>query len=277
MIRRLYLDSELKIWKTEQMIKHIAFLLMILITVGAPARAEDDAFDFDNFAISDSVDADVTTLSNTLNEGAMPAAVASFDIAGIMLGMTFDNVYTLFSDGGLYAPRTNDAIVYTIAPDWRYNLDYECRQQNIFAPAQLEQCIRTLAKNRGLMYASEYHLVRDVTGETIDVYFTSNATDNVVWRIEYNNDVNDIYGEEDEKFENQRQKKILSFWTGVLDKYGAPNSGTDKWISSNNSYDPMMTAYYGALELIDNGRYANDAAKNVSEARVNFPAKAYAF
>ena len=244
---------------------------------GTGHAAVNDAFDFDNFAISDSIEADFTTeSSNTLNEGAMPVDVTSFDIAGIMLGMTFDDVYTLFADGGLYSPRPTDAVVYTIAPDWRYNLDYECQQQNVFVPAQLEQCIRTLAKNRGLMYASEYHLVRELTGETIDVYFTSNTTNNTVWKIEYNNDVNDVAGD-NEKFENQRQKKILSFWAGVLDKYGAPNSGTDKWISSNNSYDPTMTAYYGALELVDNGRYANDAAQNVADARLNFPSKPYAF
>lgn len=259
------------------MIKRITFLMSIMIACTGVARAADDEFDFDNFAISDSVDADFSGVSsNTLNEGAMPVNVSSFDIAGVMLGMSFDDVRILFSNGGLYAPRGTDAVVYTIAPDWRYNLDYECQQQGIFIPAQLEQCIRTLAKNRGLMYASEYHLVRDLTGETIDVYFTSNETDNVVWRVEYNNDVDDIDGDGD-KFENQRQKKILSFWSGVLDKYGAPNSGDDKWISSNNSYNPMMTAYYGALELVDNGRYANDAAKNVTDARMNFPAKAYAF
>lgn len=260
------------------MIKRIAFLLMFSCACSVHAYADDgDAFDFDNFAIADSMDANITTSSNySLNPGEMPANVSSFDIAGIMLGMTFDDVHTLFADGGLYAPRIKDAVVYTIAPDWRYNLDYECQQQNIFVPDQLEQCIRTLAKNRGLMYASEYHLVRASTGETIDVYFTSNTTNNVVWRIEYNNDVNDVAGDS-EKFENQRQKKILAFWSGVLDKYGKPNSGTDKWLSSDNSYDPMMTAYYGALELVDNGRYANDAAQNVTDARIHFPAKPYAF
>ena len=126
------------------------------------------------------------------------------------------------------------------------------------------------------MYASEYHLVRELTGETLDIYFTSNATDNKVWRIEYNNDVNDLDGE-GAKFEDQRQKKILSFWANVLDKYGAPNSGSDKWVSSNNAFDPVMTAYYGALELLDNGLHANDSAQNVMDARVNFPAKSYAF
>ena len=126
------------------------------------------------------------------------------------------------------------------------------------------------------MYASELHLVRERTGETIVVYFTSNASDNVVWRVLYNNDVNDIEGD-NEKFADQREKKILAFWQGVLDKYGAPNSGTDKWISTNNAYDPMMTAYYGSLDLVDMGRYSSDVAKNIQAARENFQAKPYAF
>ena len=260
------------------MIKSILSFLTIAVicTCGAYATEYDDPFDFDNFAISDSVDADLTTSSYSISAGSTPASVASFDIAGIMLGMHFDDVHTLFANGGLYAPRANDAVIYTISPDWRYNLDYECRQQNIFVPDQLEQCIRTLAKNRGLMYASEYHLVRELTGETITVYFTSNATDNVVWRVEYNNDVDEMEGSA-EKFEDQRRKKILTFWASVVDKYGAPNSGTDKWLTSNNSYDPMMTAYYGALDLVDNGLYASDAALNVKDAREHFHSKPYAF
>ncbi len=278
------------------MIKKILSLLVIVMMGTVVAHAEndivydetqfnqgnddyvydEDPFNFDNFAIADSVNPDITTTPNSVNPGNRPVAVSTFDIAGIMLGMTFDDVRFLFENGGLYAPRANDAVVYTIAPDWRYNLDYECRQRNIFVPDQLEHCIRTLAQNRGLIYASEYHLVRDLTGETIDVYFTSNATDNVVWRVEYNNDANEMDGTA-EKFEDQRQKKILNFWAGVVDKYGTPNSGTDKWVSSNNSYDPMMTAYYGALELVDNGRHATDAALNVKGARENFPSKPYAF
>ena len=241
------------------------------------AAGDDDPFNFDNFAIADSVDADVTTSTNTINAGAIPMNVSSFDIAGVMLGMSFDDVYTLFSNGGLYAPRATDAIVYTIAPDWRYNLDYECRGQNIFVPDQLEQCIRTLAQNRGLLYASEYHLVRDATGETIDVYFTSNATDNVVWKIVYNNDVDSMDGGSNEKFENIREKKILAFWQGVIDKYGVPNSGEDKWISSENAYEPMMQAFYGQLVLTDNGINATDSSINIQKSRENFQAKPYAF
>lgn len=260
--------------------RKITASLLILMCVFAPhARAaSDDAFSFDNFAITDSGNVDITTAPVTMNSDAAGASVASFDIAGIMLGMSFDDVQTLFlrTRGGLYGPRKKDSIIYTINSDWKYNLDYECRQQNIVIPSELENCIRTMARNRGLLYASELHLERADTGEEITVYFTSNATDNVVWRVVYTNDVNELEGAA-EKFENQRQKKILAFWQNVLDKYGAPNSGSDKWISSSNAYDPMMTAYYGSLDLVDNGLRASDEAKNISASRQNFKAKPYAF
>ena len=256
------------------MIKHLCiFLAMIFMT--APVRADD--FDFDEIAITDGADADFMLETLSLNEDAGGASVGGFDIAGVMLGMSFDDVYTIFArDRGLYSPRKQNSVVYSIHQDWKYNLDYECRQDGIYIPEKLEHCIRTLAKNRGLLYASEMHLVRENTGETLDVYFTSNATDNRVWRIVYNNDVNELEGDS-EKFENQREKKILAFWQSVLDKYGAPNSGTDKWVASDNAYDPMMTAYYGSLELIDNGRRAADESANITKARENFKAKSYAF
>ncbi len=253
------------------------FLGIVFCLTFSMANAADDPFDFNNFAIVDSGDADIMTDSVYLNVDAAPANVGSFDIAGIMLGMPFEDVQTLFfKTKGLYSPRKDNSIIYTIAKDWKYNLDYECREQGIVAPAELEKCINSLARNRGLMYASELHLIRENTDETIVVYFTSNATDNLVWRVVYNNDVNKLEGAA-EKFENQRQKKILVFWQNVLDKYGAPNSGTDKWITTDNSYDPMMTAYYGSLDLVDMGRYSSDVAKNVQQARENFKARPYAF
>ena len=255
----------------------LKFLMILYVACISHAYAETDAFDFNKIAIIDSADADITMDAVELNSGADVASVGGFDIAGIMLGMSFDDVYTLFfRERGLYAPREKNSIIYTIHPDWNYNLDYECRSQGTVAPAELEKCINSLARNRGLLYASELHLERQNTGETIVVYFTSNATDNRVYRVVYNNDVNEIEGAA-EKFAKQRENKILVFWQNVLDKYGAPNSGTDHWISSTNSYDPMLIAYYGALDLVDNGRNASDLVKNIQSARENFRAKPYAF
>lgn len=248
---------------------------LLFATMALPVMA--DSFDFDSMPITDGDDVNIMMDAVELNDGAVPITVSGFDIAGIMLGMPFEDVYTQFyHDKGLYSPRSANSIIYTIPKDWKYNLDYECREQGIIIPDALEKCINSLAKNRGLVYASEMHLVRENTGETIVVYFTSNANENTVWRVLYNNDVNDLPGD-NEKFADQREKKILAFWQSVLDKYGAPNSGTDKWISTTNAYDPMMTAYYGSLDLVDMGRYSSDVAKNVQQSRENFPARSYAF
>lgn len=260
------------------MVNFIKFLCVLLIVFNcAPLAAAEDPFNFEEFAVVESEESDVVTDSVELNSDSKTANVGSFDIADVMLGMQFEDVQTLFFKAkGLYAPRKKNSIIYTMHNDWKYNLDYECRQQGIVIPSELEKCIRSLARNRGLLYASELHLLRENTGETLDIYFTSNATDNRVWKIVYNNDVDVIEGDA-EKFAKQRENKILAFWQAVLDKYGEPNSGTDKWISSTNAYDPMMTAYYGQLELIDKGRESMDQARNNQQAREHFKAKPYAF
>ena len=258
--------------------KHFVFLIFAgLMVFNTPmCRAEDD-LSFDDFAIVEDSGEDIKTENVSLNSDADVVNVRQFDIAGIMLGMSYDEVNNLvFNGSGLYAPRKRNGVIYTINKDWKYNLDYECRQNKIYAPEKLEKCIYSLARNRGLLYVSEVHLERQFTGETIDVYFTSNATDNVVWKVVYNNDANVMDGES-EKFVNQREKKILAFWQGVLDKYGTPNSGEDKWISSENAYDPMMQAYYGQLVLFDKGINAEDSANNIQSARQHFQAKPYAF
>ncbi len=262
------------------MIKKLFLLLSLfgLVISSNVSLADDfDSLDFDDFAIVDDEDSDMTTESVSLNSGAGVVNVKQFDIAGVMLGMNYDQVNDLFFNGsGLYAPRQKNSVIYTINKEWKYNLDYECRQNNIFVPEQLEKCINSLAKNRGLLYVSEIHLERAFTGETVDIYFTSNATDNLVWKVVYNNDVNTMEGDS-EKFENQREKKILAFWQGVVDKYGIPNSDEDKWISSENAYDPMMQAFYGQLVLQDKGLDATDSSENIQKARENFQAKPYAF
>lgn len=240
------------------------------------AEYGDDAY-FTDANISASAPVEFNAAPIVLNQGARLVNVNGFDIAGIYLGMPFEDVQALFfTASSIYAPRKKDSVTYTVSNDWKYNLDYECRQQKINIPADLEKCITSLARKRGLLYPSELHLVRESTGETIEVHFTSNATDNTVWRVIYKNDANSVEGSA-EKFANQRDKKILAFWQGVLDKYGPPNSGEDRWISNDNSFDPMMTAYFGMLDLVDQGRLAEDIAKNVSDARENFRAKPYAF
>lgn len=230
------------------------------------------------YSIQPTSDTDVecSAASVAINYGESPVAVGGFDIAGIMLGMSFEDAQYAARTSGLYSNRPKNSVIYSIHPEWKSNLDYECRRRNIFVPAELEKCINSLARRRGVLYASELHLVRESTGETIDVFFTSNATDNRVWKIIYKNDADEQEGD-DEKFVNQRNKKILTWWQGVLDKYGVPNSGGDKWATSDNAFDPMMTAYFGELDLIDCGRHTEDSSANIQQSQDHFAAKPYAF
>lgn len=249
------------------------FILLMLFCV-TPAAALTDVFED---VIIDSEEQDFYLDPVELNDGAASVDVSSFDIAGVLLGMQYEDVHNLFFENkSLYVPTRKNSVIYTIHQDWKDNLDYECRQQNIFVPNELEQCVKSMAKNRGLLYVSEIRLIRENTGETLAIYFTSNATDNRVWRVMYNNDVNVVEGES-EKFARQKDKKIMAWWQNVLDKYGAPNSGTDTWISSTNAYDPTMKAYFGSLDMYDMGRHAMDDAENVQRARENFKGKTYFF
>lgn len=225
---------------------------------------------------TDDTDVDCSIKTVSIDYGDSSLAVGGFDIAGIMLGMNFEDAMYAARTSGLYSNRKKNSVIYSIHPEWKYNLDYECRRQNIFVPSELERCINSLARRRGVLYASELHLVRESTGETIDVFFTSNATDNRVWKIIYKNDADQQDGD-DEKFANQRDKKILTWWRGVLDKYGAPNSGASIWATSDNAFDPMMTAYFGELDLIDCGRHTEDSSMNIRQSQDYFAAKPYAF
>lgn len=237
----------------------------------------DDDFDAEDGEITvDNEDDGCGVIQYEIAEGTEMANVQNFDIAGIMLGMTFEDVQAAVHENGLYTLRPRNSVVFSIHKDWKYNLDYECRQNKIYVPSQLEKCINSLARNRGVLYASEMHLERTTTGETIDVFFTSNATNNVVWKIVYKNDVDELEGD-DPKFANQRDKKIIAFWQAVLDKYGSPNADSDKWVSSDNSYDPMMTAYFGELEITECGIKSEDSVMNIKHANDNFFAKPYAF
>ena len=282
-----------EIEKMLKCLKRFLIVFMVALPFGmSQAVADDDGFDFleeetdefedagnDDIMYADDTGGDdsLAAESVSLNDGAGLVNVGGFDIAGIMLGMSFEDVYNLYhNQSNLYAPRKRNSLVYTIPQDWKYNLDYECRQSGVFQPNKLDKCIRGLARSRGLFYVSEVHLERAKTGETIDVYFTSNSTDNVVYRIVYNNDVEKLESN-NPKFIDQREKRRLAFWKTVVQKYGEPNAGTDTWATSANAYDPKMTAYYDSLELVDEGRHAMDAANAAQQSRDNFRAKPYAF
>ena len=74
----------------------IGFMFAFLMPNFATAVVAN-AFDMEDHAIVDSEEVDITTDGVVLNMDADAANVSSFDIAGIMLGMSFDDVQTLLN------------------------------------------------------------------------------------------------------------------------------------------------------------------------------------
>ena len=285
------------------MVKFFSIFVMVVFIAAAPRAEEfwDDGSDpwlgdaglfaapsFFGAPADDLLTGDISTQDRAFDFEALPTRFAlnanssfinvnDFDISGIMIGMTFESVRILFfREAAIYSPARRSSIIYSIPKEWRFNLDYECRLQRVFAPAELEMCINTAARKRGFLYPSEMRLERPSTGEKINVYFTSNATGNVVWKIHYSNDVDLIPGD-DPKFANQRDKKILAFWQMVLEKYGPPNSGNNRWVSSDNPSDPFMTALYGELILVDPAANSEDEIRNWEDSRDRFRSRPYSF
>ncbi|MBO7645028.1 MAG: hypothetical protein J6S57_01830, partial [Alphaproteobacteria bacterium] len=99
------------------MIKKFICFIVLLISVFSTSCvvAGDDDFDFDNFAIVDDDQSDINIDTVSLNSDADVVNVRQFDIAGIMLGMSYDEVNNLFfTNSGLYAPRKKNSVIYTI-------------------------------------------------------------------------------------------------------------------------------------------------------------------
>ena len=91
--------------------KYIGILIGLNILIAGPALSEDMSFDFNDFTD----DGSLITETVDLNSGADVASVGGFDIAGIMLGMSFDDIYGLFfQNKGLYAPRKENSVIYKL-------------------------------------------------------------------------------------------------------------------------------------------------------------------
>ena len=115
------------------MIKKLLFLISLCFVAFAPiiSVADDfeDDFDFDDdYSVIETSDedTDVNVDGVSLNSGAGSVDVKHFDIAGVMLGMNYEEIYNLFfNNSSLYAPKKKNSIVYTINKEWNYNLDYD--------------------------------------------------------------------------------------------------------------------------------------------------------
>jgi len=147
---------------------------------------------------------------------------SQFDIAGIYLGDTADNVLATAEKQGF---EVSD-IVYSVPSflQWRYR-DI-CQDQGIVVYEQRRDCINQLAEKNDQRYISEITISKPELKEKVTVSFTSGYANNLAYRIVYDVQGNYSLGTSAEPVFKKRERR-KAFWFRVFTKYGMPSDLTE--------------------------------------------------
>lgn len=144
--------------------------------------------------------------------------VHSFEIAGIALGMTVDEVLDAMKAGGF--KRTK--IQYGI-PMFRTSFyEQNCRDKKIYLPADIRKCIERQADQDDVKYVSSMTFAREASKEYIRVLFSTHATDNVVYKVYYESKGDNSLTLTQVNLAKQLRRKNM-FWNMMFETYGLPD------------------------------------------------------
>lgn len=176
--------------------------------------------------------------------------VFDFEVAGFYLGQTPTDVIQVAKEKGFVITKTQDKLpIYFTA-----YFTHLCTNQGTTRPHELRDCVRQLGALNEATYIAEMWLERFTTGETVQILFTSPATDNYAYKIYYKNKGDNSLGttrmDLAAKFRRKNQ-----FWTKMFETYGLPDNA-DKYIWGNpqKAYMQAMMqgANYDAYILLEN-------------------------
>ncbi len=161
-------------------------------------------------------DAPDTNADETVSQTIPVHDVSSFEIANLSLGMTPAEVLSAMRASNFTLVKTQDAIPPFYATDYAQ----DCRAKGIRIPEKLQQCIKRYACDRKTQYVSEATFKRK--NETLQLFFTSNATGNLLYKLIYFNK-----GDPSLNFTRinyaRKKQRLTEFWNMLFDKYGNPD------------------------------------------------------
>lgn len=174
--------------------------------------------------------------------------VSDFEIAGFNLGESASAILKQALQRGFRTTLTQERVPMFYSTTYHY----QCQKMGVITPDNLAKCIKDLACQENTRYISEAVLTRK--NETIHLYFTSNATDNALYKIVY---VNKGDASLNSTRFNVMKKKLrqTEFWNAVFDKYGYPDDEAEYvWGNPAKGYMKASmsgSAYDGTLILED--------------------------
>ena len=195
--------------------------------------------------------------------------VSTFDLADFSLGMTTQEAFQKALKMGYKVTLTQENIPLFYATDYAY----KCRNKGIVIPAQVSQCVKDYACHENTRYISEATLKRK--NETIQLFFTSHATDNQLYKIIYINK-----GDSSLNFTrvNYAKKKLRQkeFWDAIVAKYGNPDDATNLiWGDPQKAYlKAFMTgSAYDAYIIMEDVQLSNEDYFEAEDIEAERPPK----
>lgn len=180
---------------------------------------------------------------------------AVFDVAGVMLQMSYAQAEEQLLKRG-YKKTTQKMDVPNFI---RWRNEEKCRNQGVVGYERLENCIILLAKKGNYYFVSQATFNKFDTKETVEIFLSSNFTNNKVYKVTYRTEAANATGNSSKAI-YLRNLKVYDFWKKINQKYGVPDNKEDiVWGLGANK--PYLKAVTGFLKLEDPALQELDATR----------------
>lgn len=158
--------------------------------------------------------------------------VSLFKVAGIGFGDDADTVYDELTDLGYTLQKIEKAIP-------RYRTTYYndlCRKRGLYVLSDINACILEMAESDDVHYVYRETYTRPESRETVQVYYSAPETDNVVYKIVYENKGDTSLNSSRINLAKKFQRRD-DFWDLIFNTYGLPDDNDKKlWGDENTRY-----------------------------------------
>ena len=144
--------------------------------------------------------------------------VHTFEVAGISLGMSPDDVLDIMHDMGFKRTEVRYGIPMFRSAFYEQN----CRDKRVHILNEVRNCIESQADRDGVKYISSMTFKKATTKEYVRVLFTTYATDNQAFKIYYESEGDNSLSLTQRNLAKQLRRKDM-FWRMMFENYGLPD------------------------------------------------------
>ena len=191
--------------------------------------------------------------------------VHGFDISGFALGMNPEEVAEVAKENGYRITKIEHGIPLHRTSFYEHN----CRLVPVRRVRDLQDCIIDQAKNDEVYYISSVTMAKPETAEYVQVLFSTHATDNVAYKIYYENE-----GDNSLNFTRKNLAKKIrrrdAFWNMVFENYGLPDDPeTIVWGDQEKAYmmARMQGSNYNAYLILEDKEIPDGDYKDAHEQK----------